>query len=83
HFSVLNGINGETVLLADPSLGHVSTSKSQFLSAWKTRDGEMDGINGETVLLADPSLGHVSTSKSQFLSAWKTRDGEMEGKILA
>ncbi|WP_047949586.1 C39 family peptidase, partial [Neisseria gonorrhoeae] len=29
HFSVLNGINGETVLLADPSLGHVSTSKSQ------------------------------------------------------
>lgn len=43
HFSVLNGINGETVLLADPSLGHVSMSKSQFLSAWKTRDGEMEG----------------------------------------
>lgn len=43
HFSVLNGINGETVLLADPSLGHVSMSKAQFLNAWKTRDGEMEG----------------------------------------
>ena len=30
-------------LLADPSLGHVSMSKSQFLDAWKTRDGDMEG----------------------------------------
>lgn len=43
HFSVLRGINGETVLLADPSLGHTSMSKAQFLEAWKTRDGEMEG----------------------------------------
>lgn len=43
HFAVLRGINGDTVLLADPSLGHVSMSKAQFLDAWKTRDGEMEG----------------------------------------
>ena len=43
HFSVLRGINEHTVLLADPSLGHVSMSKSQFLDAWKTRDGDMEG----------------------------------------
>lgn len=43
HFSVLRGINGETILLADPSLGNVSMSKARFLDAWKTRNGEMEG----------------------------------------
>lgn len=38
HFSVLRGIDGNTVLLADPSLGHVSMSRAQFLDAWKTRE---------------------------------------------
>lgn len=43
HFSVLRGIDGNTVLLADPSLGHVSMSRAQFVAAWKTREGEMSG----------------------------------------
>ncbi len=43
HFSVLRGINGNTVLLADPSLGHVSVSKEQFLAAWNTRSGTLSG----------------------------------------
>lgn len=43
HFSVLRGINGDAVLLADPSLGHISMSRTQFLDAWKTRSGEMEG----------------------------------------
>lgn len=43
HFSVLRGINDNVVWLADPSLGHVSMSKTQFLDAWQTRDGEMAG----------------------------------------
>ena len=43
HFSVLRGINGNTVLLADPSLGNMSLSREQFLAAWKTRDGKMEG----------------------------------------
>ncbi|UOP04685.1 C39 family peptidase [Conchiformibius kuhniae] len=43
HFSVLRGINGDTVLLADPSLGHISMSKAQFLASWHTRQGEMAG----------------------------------------
>ncbi|ENV2199191.1 TPA: C39 family peptidase, partial [Neisseria gonorrhoeae] len=37
HFSVLRGIGGNTVLLADPSPGHVSMSRAQFLEAWQTR----------------------------------------------
>ena len=43
HFSVLRGIDGNTVLLADPSLGHVSMSRVQFLDAWKTREGNLAG----------------------------------------
>ncbi|MDO5090096.1 MAG: C39 family peptidase [Cardiobacteriaceae bacterium] len=43
HFSVLRGIDGDTVLLADPSLGHVSMSRTQFLDAWHTRDAALQG----------------------------------------
>lgn len=43
HFSVLRGINKDTVLLADPSLGHISMSKYQFLDAWQTSASEMNG----------------------------------------
>lgn len=43
HFSVLRGIDGDTVLLADPSLGHASMSRQQFMAAWHTRDSELSG----------------------------------------
>lgn len=43
HFSVLRGISKHTVLLADPSLGHISMSREQFLKAWKTRGGNLEG----------------------------------------
>ena len=39
HFSVLRGINGDTVWLADPSLGNRTYSRAQFLDMWQTRDG--------------------------------------------
>ena len=38
HFSVLRGIDQETVWLADPSLGNHTYSKHQFLSMWQTRE---------------------------------------------
>lgn len=43
HFSVLRGISKDTVLLADPSLGHISMGKAQFLDAWQTREGDLSG----------------------------------------
>ncbi|MFC0036083.1 cysteine peptidase family C39 domain-containing protein [Cardiobacterium valvarum] len=43
HFSVLYGIDDNTVLLADPSLGHLSLSSEQFLKAWNTRDETLQG----------------------------------------
>lgn len=36
HFSVLRGINGDSVLLADPSLGNRSYSREQFIAMWIT-----------------------------------------------
>ncbi len=35
HFSVLKGIGENAVQLADPSLGHVTLSKSQFLNIFQ------------------------------------------------
>jgi len=37
HFSVLRGIDKDTVWLADPSLGNRTYSKAQFLAMWQTR----------------------------------------------
>jgi len=38
HFSVLRGINSDTVWLADPSLGNRTYSRYQFLEMWETRE---------------------------------------------
>lgn len=44
HFSVLRGIDENTVWLADPSLGNRTYSREQFLSMWETReDSELQG----------------------------------------
>lgn len=64
HFSVLYGIDGETVLLADPSLGHVSLSRTQFLDAWKTRDSHLSG----KILAIVPDKAHPHTAKTDFFT---------------
>lgn len=43
HFSVLKGIDNNTVLLADPSLGHISMSKEQFIQSWHTANENTAG----------------------------------------
>jgi len=42
HFSVLRGIDANTVWLADPSLGNRTYSKTQFLAMWQTREGDVE-----------------------------------------
>ena len=46
HFAVVRGVQGDTVLLADPSRGNVELSREQFLSEWKTlpRASNKDGV---------------------------------------
>lgn len=64
HFSVLYGIDCETVLLADPSLGHVSLSRTQFLDAWKTRDSHLSG----KILAIVPDKAHPHPAKTDFFT---------------
>ncbi len=48
HFSVLRGINQDTVWLADPSLGNRTYSRQQFLAMWQTRqDSENADLTGK------------------------------------
>lgn len=47
HFSVLRGISHDTVWLADPSLGHRTYSREQFLAMWQTRPDAEDGLAGK------------------------------------
>jgi predicted double-glycine peptidase len=48
HFSVLRGINQDTVSLADPSLGNKTYSKHQFLAMWQTRqDSQNADLSGK------------------------------------
>lgn len=42
HFSVLKGVGNNTVHLADPSLGHITLSKSQFLNMWNNHEADVD-----------------------------------------
>lgn len=39
HFTVVRGINKESVLLGDPSRGNVEYSRDEFMSEWKTLKG--------------------------------------------
>ena len=47
HFTVLRGIDNDTVWLADPSLGNRSYSRVQFLAMWQTRHATNDGLVGK------------------------------------
>ena len=47
HFSVLRGIDTDTVWLADPSLGNRTFSRAQFLAMWQTRAHVGDRLEGK------------------------------------
>ena len=65
HFSVLRGIDGNTVLLADPSLGHVSMSRAQFLDGLS--------LNRNKILGLDPIYAYSSISISITYGEQKIR----------
>lgn len=63
HFSVLRGINKDTVWLADPSLGNRTYSKHQFLKMWETR--ENSDLKGK-ILAIIPLNQEVQTMNDFF-----------------
>jgi predicted double-glycine peptidase len=58
HFTVLRGLNGDTVWLADPSLGNRTYSRQQFLAMWQTRTSSNNALAGKflAVLPDSPSV---------------------------
>lgn len=74
HFSVLRGIDGDTVWLADPSLGNRTYSRAQFLAMWETRaerDAESTLLKGK--VLAVLPMDKEVTQTSDFFSATPQR----------
>jgi predicted double-glycine peptidase len=59
HFTVLRGLNGDTVWLADPSLGNRTYSREQFLAMWQTRTGSNDGLAGKFLAVLPAKVGIV------------------------
>lgn len=69
HFSVLRGISGDTVWLADPSLGNRTFSKAQFLQMWQTRkDGKAPELAGK-LLAVLPAKADISRMEHYFSKA--------------
>jgi predicted double-glycine peptidase len=63
HFSVLKGINENTVLIADPSLGNRTYSKHQFLDMWEIRNDT--NLKGK-ILAIIPQNKNVDISEEFF-----------------
>ena len=77
HFSVLRGIDGDTVLLADPALGHVSMHREQFLKAWHTRDSALAGK-----ILAIVPADSQAIDDSDFFTRTPERQSDVAMRIL-
>lgn len=82
HFTVLRGISGDTVWLADPSLGNRTYSKAQFLEMWQTRvDKDNSELAGKflAVLPNEPGI----TASGDFFTKAPKRQTEVAVQMLA
>lgn len=68
HFSVIRGINHNTVWLADPSLGNRTYSKAQFLEMWETRTDKQDNADLKGKILAVLPIKPEITTKNDFFT---------------
>ena len=68
HFSVLRGISGDTVWLADPSLGNRSYSRAQFLEMWETRGDDLASAHLRGKFLAVLPVSTGIASRDDFFS---------------
>ena len=67
HFSVLRGIDANTVWLADPSLGNRTYSREQFLEMWETRKDDQANAELEGKILAVlPNKAEITTQNGFF-----------------
>jgi uncharacterized protein len=69
HFSVLRGIDENTVWLADPSLGNRTYSREQFLEMWQTRNDKNNAELAGKFLAVLPLQSDIQTAKDFFTKA--------------
>ena len=82
HFSVLRGIDENTVWLADPSLGNRTYSKAQFLEMWNTRhDKEQENLSGK--FLAVLPIGVDGSKDLTFFTKFPRRQTVQATEQLA
>jgi predicted double-glycine peptidase len=66
HFSVLRGIDENTVWLADPSLGNRTYSKAQFLEMWQTRGNKDNSELAGRFLAVLPNKDGITAGDNFF-----------------
>lgn len=67
HFSVLKGVGNNTVHLADPSLGHVTLSKSQFLNMWNNHGADVDdNLRGRFLAVLPVKHHEIDIARNYF-----------------
>lgn len=69
HFSVLRGINENTVWLADPSLGNRTYSKAQFLEMWQSRNDKDNAELAGKFLAVLPNKEGIAAGDDFFTKA--------------
>lgn len=83
HFSVLRGINEDTVWLADPALGNRTYSKAQFLDMWETRQDGQDNADLKGKFLAVLPAKSDIASVEDFFTKTPTRQTAQAVEQLA
>ena len=69
HFSVLRGIDENTVWLADPSLGNRTYSREQFLDMWQTRSDKSNAELAGKFLAVLPLQSGIQSADDFFTKA--------------
>ena len=83
HFSVLRGIDANTVWLADPSLGNRTYSREQFLEMWETRKDDQTNAELKGKILAVLPIKPEITTQSNFFTKTPIRQTAPAIKQLA
>jgi len=77
HFSVLRGIDANTVWLADPSLGNRTYSREQFLEMWETRKDDQKNAELKGKFLGVlPAKADIASLKDFFTKTPKRQTAE-------
>ncbi len=82
HFSVLRGINENTVWLADPSLGNRTYSKHQFMAMWQTRDDKDDAELAGKFLAVLPLQSDIQSANDFFTKAPQRQSAQATQQLM-